>query len=302
MREAVSGFSNWLRPHMVGVIRVLPKVRGRGRLAKMANDTLIVCGASPVAIAKMTAGHSLILDCRLFSHCMILFLGVIGIEDALKTLIAFLKPGGVALDVGANIGTVTVPLALAAKRVGSHVIAFEPFPRNVEWIGKNLNLNHLEDQVTVVESGLSSEPGEAALLLREDFETGAEIGNASIAEPGISNHYRRVTVKLNTLDMLWPGFGSPRLDIIKIDIEGHEDRFLVGAKQTLAANRPVIIMEVNRRFYTKRGLDFNVLIPQLLPPDYRFFTAGQIEIKSLADCHESDVLLVPEEKANQLRA
>jgi FkbM family methyltransferase len=284
------------------MVRALPRVRGRGRLGKIINDALLRGGADPAAVVKMSAGHSLAIDCRLFSHSNMLFSGVSGVEDLLPTLLAFLKPGGVALDVGANIGIVTVPLALAAKRAGARLIAFEPFPRNVEWIHKNLQLNHIDEEVTVVESGLSSEAGEATLLLREDFETGAAIGNASVAEPGIDEHFQRTTIRLSTLDALWPGFGSPRLDVIKIDIEGHEDRFLEGAKQTLAANRPVLLMEANRYYYDRRGISFEQAISPKLPPDYRYFVSGSREIKDLSECHDSDILLVPAEKAQLLRA
>jgi FkbM family methyltransferase len=302
MTSPTSGFANWIRPHAVTVIRALPKVRGRGRLAKICNDALLAAGANPVATSRMNAGHLLLVDTRLFSHCMFLFNGYTGIEDLFAPLISLLQPGGVAIDVGANVGTVSVPLALAARRIGARLISFEPFPRNVEWMRQNLQANQVEDTVTIVNCGLSSAPGEATLLLREDFETGAAVGNASIAEPGNDERFQRVTIQLNTLDSLWPSFGSPRLDIVKIDIEGHEDRFLDGAKETLAANRPAILMEVNRYFFTKRGLDFNKVIPQSLPPDYRFFTSGQTEIKDLADCHQSDILLVPAEKANRMHA
>jgi len=295
-----SGIATRLRRPTVALFRALPQVRGRGSLAKVVNDALLKLGAEPVAVAKMAGGYSLQVDCRLFSHCMMLYLGGSDTDELLAALLTFLKPGGVALDVGANVGSLTVPIALAAKRAGARVISFEPFSRNVEWIKNNLKLNRIEDVVTVVESGLSSEKGEATLLLREDFETGAMIGNASVAEPGNTERFQRVTIQLNTLDSLWPGFQSPRLDIIKIDVEGHEDRFLQGAKDTLAANRPVILMEVNRYFYSERGLDFNVVIPAALPPDYRFFTSRSKEVKSLAECHERDVLLVPAEKISQI--
>jgi len=290
-----------MRSRAIAVIRSLPKVRGRGRLAKILNDGFLAAGASPIVTAKMVDGHSLVVDCRLFSHCMFLFNGVTGIEDLLSLLISFLKPNGVALDIGANIGAVTVPLALAARSKGSRVIAFEPFSKNIAWNSQNLKLNHIEDVVTMVESGLSSEPGEATLMLGDDFRSGATIGNAIVAQPGDNDYFERVTIRLNTLDDLWPSFGNPRLDVIKIDIEGHESKFLEGATQTLAANRPVILMEVNRYWYTRRGLNFDTEIPLRLPPNYRYFTSHKTEINDLADCHQSDVLLVPEEKANQLR-
>lgn len=138
-----------------------------------------------------------------------MFNGVIGIEDLFGPLVDLLQPGGVAIDVGANVGAVTVPLAMAAKRVGSRVIAFEPFPRNVEWMRQNLLVNQIEERVTLVNCGLSSAPGEATLFLCEDFETGAAVGNASVAEPGNDERFQRVIIQLNTLDAIGPSFGSP---------------------------------------------------------------------------------------------
>jgi FkbM family methyltransferase len=287
-----------LRPIAVSVIRALPKVRGRGRLAQAVNSVLLAAGAEPKAVGRMIPGHSLILDTRIPGHCWALYLGNYN-EEFIGPLLEFLRPGGVALDVGANIGLVTVPLTLAAKQKGGRVIAFEPFRRNVELIRENLRLNRVEDFVTIIEAGLSSTPHDAELLLREDFELGAETGNASVAEDGIDERFQRVAIRLETLDGLMPTLGNPRVDVIKVDIEGHEDRFLEGATKTLAAFRPVILMEVNRWFYERRSLDFDRLIPSLLPSGYRILSPSLIEIKDLASWKGTDVLFVPDEKLGQ---
>src|SRR6202035_1513131 len=97
--------------------------------------------------------------------------------------------------------------------------------------------------------------------------------------------------RLETLDGLWPTLGNPRLDVIKVDIEGHEDRFLEGGAHTIASHRPVILMEGCRWFSEQRGVDFDRVITGLLPPGYRFFSSRLTEFKGLADFNESDVLL-----------
>ncbi len=296
MSNPLSVLANRLRPFAVAAVRSLPKVRGRGRLAQAVNAALLAAGAEPRTVARMVAGHSLVLDSRIRAHCWALFLGLYN-DEFVGALLGFLRAGGVVLDVGANIGFVTVPLALAAKRMGARVVAVEPFRGNVERLRENLRLNQVDELVTIVEAGLSSAPREAELLLREEFQTGAAVGNASVAEDTPDQRFEHVAIRLETLDRLWPTLDNPRLDGVKVDIEGHEDRFLEGAAGTLAAFRPVILMEVNRNFYRRRGLDFDRLIPGLLPSGYRVFSSRLTEIGDLAGWNGSDVLFVPEEKA-----
>jgi len=294
--------ATWVRPSTVSFIRHLPAMRGRGRLAKTINDALLGLGADPHQVSKMSAGHFLKVDCRLFSHCLAPYTGTTGNDDLVEVLVHYLHRDGIALDVGANVGFITTRLAVAAQELGARVISVEPFQQNTDWLAENLRLNHLEEVVTVVPVGLSSSPGAATLLLREDFFTGSSIGNASVAENDKEERFQKVTIRLETLDALWDAQGYGRLDVVKVDIEGHEDRFLIGGARTLAANRPVIMMEVNRWFYQQRGVEFDSVIPPLLPPGYRFFVSASDEIKSLADCHRGDVLLVPEEKVAMLNS
>jgi FkbM family methyltransferase len=271
-------------------------MRGLGSLAYMVNAVLLAAGAEPKPVTRMIAGHLMLMDSRNRHHCWAVFLGVYN-DELIAPLLGFLRPGGVALDVGGNIGSVTVPLAIAAKRLGGHVVSVEPLLNNAEMMRENLRLNQVEDVVTIIEAGLSSTPHEAELLLREDFEMGSGVGNASVVEDGLPEHFKRVPIKLETLDRLWPTLGNPRLDVVKVDIEGHEDRFLEGGAKTLATFRPVILMEVSRWFYRRRGLDFDRLIPGLLPSGYRIFSLSLTEIEDLKAWDGSDVLFVPEEKA-----
>jgi FkbM family methyltransferase len=235
------------------------------------------------------------LDTRNRYHCWALFLGLYD-DEFIGSLLGFLRPGGTGLDVGGNVGLVTVPLAVAAKRLDGRVVSVEPFRQNVELLRENLRLNEVEDVVTIIEAGLSSAPHEAELLLREEFEMGSDVGNASVAEDGFPEDFKRVPIKLETLDGIWSTLGNPRLDVIKVDIEGHEDRFLEGGAKTLASFRPAILMEVNRWFYQRRGLDFDRLIPGLLPSGYRFLSSRLSEIGDLKAWNGLDVLFVPEEK------
>src|SRR6185312_8497302 len=77
-----------------------------------------------------------------------------------------LRPGDVFVDIGANGGIYTV---IAAKKVGAsgRVLAFEPGPRNLELLKRNLALNGLTN-VTIVPKAVSNTAGAAALAISRD--------------------------------------------------------------------------------------------------------------------------------------
>ena len=98
------------------------------------------------------------------------------------------------------------------------------------------------------------------ITLREDFSEGAETGNAAIpTNDEFDEGFARVPIELTTLDIVWADqkFHPPHIDMIKLDIEGHEDFFLRGAQATVDSQRPTILMEVNKPYYRARGVELN---------------------------------------------
>lgn len=49
---------------------------------------------------------------------------------------------------------------------------------------------------------------------------------------------------------------------------------LAGGNETIARNRPVILMEVEPNYYERKGVDFYERVRAVLPPDYRFLAVG----------------------------
>lgn len=295
----MSLIANKLRPVAAAAVRSLPRVRGRGRLGFILNSAFLSAGAEPKAVARSTSGHKLLVDTRVHAHARLLFTGDFE-ESYVQTLLQFLRPGGTAADVGANVGFVTVPLALAAKRLGGNVVAFEPFRGNAAWLRENLQLNDVTERVTLVVAGLSSSKHSSQLSLTDDFKTGSGVGNAIVDEAGQYKECEKVSIELETLDGYWAAIGNPRLDIIKVDIEGHEDKFLEGGRETIAAHRPVILMEVNRYYYENRGQQFERVIPERIPEGYGFYTSFLKPVKDLSAHHDNDVLIIPAERVPSL--
>ncbi len=140
-----------------------------------------------------------------------------------------LRPGDVVVDIGAHIGCAAVPAARAVGPAG-HVYACEAIPSISMALRHTVAASGL-DNITVLNYGLGSAPGEATFLARGAGSGHSDLGG-SVGEP--------VTVPMTTLDALVAEVGLQRLDFLKVDVEGWEPEVLRGAAQTIRRHRPVI--------------------------------------------------------------
>ena len=142
--------------------------------------------------------------------------------------------GAVVYDIGANVGYYSLMAAVVAG-VSGHVYAFEPLPRNVDYLRKHVALNKLEDRITVFDVAVSDQTGEAA------FDLGASTSMGHLAESG------EIKVKMARLDdLLIEGQVKPP-DYMKVDVEGAEFDVLNGARELLAKHKPVIFLDTHNR-------------------------------------------------------
>ena len=148
--------------------------------------------------------------------------------------IAFLRrflDGGTFLDVGANVGLVTL---LVADKV-QHAILFEPNPKAAERARENLRINNLKFEV--VAEALSDAVGTV------EFEnTGMSSCNRTVV--GFTTSAPTITVARTTLDQFLREHAAaiPPICAVKIDVEGHENSVLRGMKDFLRSQRPLLVM------------------------------------------------------------
>jgi FkbM family methyltransferase len=209
-------------------------------------------GSDCLTVREMRLGYRMRLDLRSFTEAIASYSRDYDTAEIMSCL-KLLTADSVVLDVGANIGFWTVPMA-KTLRSGGKVYAFEPLPSNFERLCENLRLNGVEDRVEAQRVGLSDAAGSATLSLREDFSEGSATGNAAIVIDESDLRFRCLPIELNTLDSVFLSRSIERLDFIKIDIEGHEDRFLAGASSTISRFRPALFVEINEPYYARRGL------------------------------------------------
>lgn len=243
-----------IRKQAATVLRHAPEIPGRGRIAGIINRCFPAEAARSIVTAQMRLHYEMLLDLRSSSEFLAYYTSDYDTET-LRVILRLIRPGWIVLDVGANIGFWTVPLARALHECG-RLHAFEPVQANFKRLTHNVVNNGLKGIVDLHPIGLSDRQAHVWISLREDFVAGATTGNAAIADDSDAQHFAREEIKLVPLDgRLFKSFGAERLDFIKVDIEGHEDRFLAGANEVIRHFRPIIYMEINDYYYKLRGLD-----------------------------------------------
>jgi FkbM family methyltransferase len=147
-----------------------------------------------------------------------------------------LEPGMVFVDVGANIGYFTL---LAAALVGPEgsVIAFEPNTDNCDLLEQSITANAF-DNISLHPYAVAESEQEFQLDVGGTNSNGRiiDFSPQAVAGDGPLRLIRAVALDHFLVD-------EPRLDVIKMDIEGAEPRALQGMEQTIARHRPVLITE-----------------------------------------------------------
>lgn len=153
-----------------------------------------------------------------------------------------IQDGKVIYDLGANVGFYTL---LSSVIVGSKgkVIAFEPLPRNLEYLRQHMIINRV-DNVTIKDAAVSDTTG----LIT--FDIGPHSSMGKIAENGT------LKVKTVVLDTLVDKGEIPPPDYMKIDIEGAEFLALQGARRMLEKYHPTIFLATHGKEVHQKCLEF----------------------------------------------
>ncbi len=211
----------------------------------------------------------------------------------------FLKPGMTVIDIGAHHGFYTL---LASKQVGAagKVYAFEPSPRERKRLKRHLRLNKCAN-VQIEGLALGSENGEADLFVVE----GAEDYCNSLRAPMVEAETRKIAVTVTTLDDYLSRNAIPRVDFIKLDVEGAELGVLRGAEKLLSkAPRPVLLVEVYDIRTAPWGYAAKDIVGFLAGMGYQWYRLlerGAVEtIDARLASYDTNLIAVPPERIPQV--
>jgi FkbM family methyltransferase len=156
-------------------------------------------------------------------------------EPELRYVSGLCEPGKIIVDVGAHVGTYTTACWPHAKIC----YAFEPHPAYAKRL-KGL-FSKLQDRVSVQEIALSDKTGDAVFR-----SPSADPARSTIAPENRLSEFSEVDATYAEVRRLDDYKLSP-VGFIKIDVEGHEEAVVSGASETIARDRPNLMIEIEER-------------------------------------------------------
>jgi FkbM family methyltransferase len=154
--------------------------------------------------------------------------------DAIDFILDFLEPGAVFIDVGANIGSFTLPVARHLGADG-RVIAIESSPKVFSYLQRNVTLNALTNITLAQCAAADTDRLEAPF-----YE--APLDNFGMGSLGAQFHDSPISVTTRTLDSILEEQRIGRVNLIKVDVEGFEVAVFRGAKKLLTGDNPPTIL------------------------------------------------------------
>lgn len=179
-----------------------------------------------------------------------------------------IKKGDTVVDIGANQGEYSL---WSARMVGGKgkVYAFEPLSSIFGRLKENIALNPSYQRTIIpIQLGLS------------DKQEKLKLYSSNLSNEGVNTLYKEEgsvfleEIELSTLDEEWGLLGMPKLDVIKIDVEGAELPVILGAEQTIAKFSPVLFIEINQEACKSAGYQANDILQFLAKFGYSFELIG----------------------------
>lgn len=190
-----------------------------------------------------------------------------------KVMTDVVMPGMVCIDAGANLGYYAVLLGELTGRDGK-VVAIEPMPGTRRLLERNVAINGFSEIVDIQGFAVGEGPGTVTLYMPP-----GEPKNALICLAPPHPDWESATVPVVAID----GLKLPRVDFVKIDVEGAEIDVWHGMFHTIMANPQIqIMMEVNCRRYPDLAEAFMAEITNIFPLRHVTYS-GSIEPISLKE-------------------
>lgn len=217
---------------MDALFRKLPVFKGKARLAKLLlRNSIAQKKDVPV---KGKSGCEYLLPNLVETISFEIFINGIYEEVTSAYFTDRLPNGGVFLDLGANIGTITIPLR--KKREDARIVCVEAAPWLYGYLLDNLDRNNFPD-VRTVNKALYSKDNE----ILNFFSPDEKFGKGSLSPVFTKEGVKVTTI---TLDTLVREAGLSVVDMIKIDVEGYEYHVFKGGSALLSSpNAPDILFE-----------------------------------------------------------
>ena len=214
---------------------------------------------------------------------------------------------GALLDVGANVGLVSIPaallLALKGARAGNarQVVCIEAVPANARALRENVHLSGTEDLIDVIESAVGEAVKTVEIQVEGNLAEGEGSGTASILAEKSTYECVRIPLLVTTLDgLVREGRLLPSCTVMKIDTDGYDLKVLQGGAEFLRKTRPVIFGEFSAHCMKWHGQTIKDVVEFAGSMSYEVWRkvddgTWRFSKDLRREAFEQDLLLVPSE-------
>lgn len=220
---------------------------------------------------------------------------------------------GFLLDVGANVGLISIPAARMLKAEGGGpggsgpaVVAVEAVGANAGALRVNVTLNGAEGEIDVIGEALGEEEKTAEIQVEGDLEEWEGTGTANILAEGSAHRCTRIPIRVTTLDTLVrAGRLTTGCSVMKIDTDGYDLKVLQGGGEFLERSRPVVFGEFSAHCLRWHGQTVSDVDRFAAGIGYRAWQRREgrgfgFRSRIDPDTFCQDLLLVPEEDEERL--
>ena len=200
--------------------------------------------------------------------------------DTVAAIARCVKLGQTVLDIGANVGALTLQLARSVGPTG-RVVAFEPTQFAYRKLLRNIELNpDLAPRIKPLHTFLSAKDDDPAP--RDVFASWPLTGDAEVHPKHIGKAMTTAGATTRRLDSLIAELGLTKIDFVKLDVDGYECDVLAGAGQLLARDKPTFLMELEPYSHAEQGHSFEQFLVYFFTNRYSLFDEKERRLPSNA--------------------
>jgi FkbM family methyltransferase len=200
-------------------------------------------------------------------------------------------PGGLVVNIGANVGLMSV--FLANHFPSRKVMAIEPNPDCYRMLIQNIKINNLQSRIEAAQCCISNRSGSVSFSVIEGLPEYSSIGG--IVHPAVIGKVAQ-TMQVR-VDQLVNVVQGQRVGFVFADTEGAEAMVFEGAKDILARDRPVVLCECSDLLLKKFGSTSRELEELFKSQKYKVSDALLARNKKILHPFEGELLAFPEELA-----
>lgn len=254
-------------------------------------------------ITKLFNGHKIVLDPNDIGVATHIALDSIWEPPITKAWLSIVGENQVIFDIGANFGYYGMLAAKLKNRDSPKVYFFEPNPHLIFYINKTLSINWLHEQSIVENLAISDHKGRLEFNILKDYISSSSLHSLEYLNSYVHNKMHiesNETIKVNTtsLDDYCLENNLPTVDVIKMDIEGYEEKAYAGMSRIVQSS-PNLTLFIEftpngynnpKNFYNQMLNDFGNLY--MIDSDDNLVKCKSIDYETTIGDQEDLVMLV----------